>query len=103
MPRINQEKKIKEIAYKYFAALNSLSLTHLSSGDNDPSSPFQKYFEDVEKAYSYLSPTHKTLINKEFFYEDYPNWWMSLYSSYQFKKLKKEAIWTFLRYFYEIH
>lgn len=103
MSKTNQETKIKEIANKYFVALKNISLPCLSSGEKDLYSPFQKYYDDVEKAYSYLSPMHKQLINKEFFYEDYPNWWINLYSASEFKKIKKEAIWTFLRYFYEIN
>ena len=103
MSIINQERKIKEIANKYFIALKNISLSFISSGEKDLYSPFQKYYDDVEKAYSYLSSAHKRLINKEFFYDDYPNWWTSIYSDSQFKKIKKEAIWTFLRYFYEIH
>lgn len=97
------ENQIREIAKFYFVALRNINYNCFSSGDEDVYSPFYKYYQDVEQAFSRLSKEHRKIINNEYFHEAYSNWWVKEYRLSSFNKLKKIAIKDFLEAFYEIH
>lgn len=97
------EMMIKEIANTYFTSMRYLRKARISSGDEDIYSPFQKYYRDVERAFSLLSHENKRIITNEFFYDGYANWWIGTYTNKQFRKKKKNAIKEFMEAFYEIH
>ena len=97
------EESMKQVAQFYFIALKQLRLDKISSGEEDLYSPFYKYYQDVELAFSKISPEKQRLITKEFFYDAYKGWWVDYYRPAEFKKLKKSSIKEFLEAFYEIH
>ena len=97
------EESVKEVAKIYFIALRQLSVDRLSSGEQDIYSPFYKYYQDVEIAFSHLNKEQQRIITKEFFYDGYRNWWTSQYKPREFKKKKIGAMKFFLEVFYEIH
>ncbi len=106
MKRYKLEEIIKEIVRVYFISLrhiNEINCTAFSNGNDDYYSPFYKYFQDVEKAFCLLDVETQRIINNEYFYNAYANWWINDYSSIEFKKKKKIAVKTFLEVFYEIH
>ncbi len=93
---------MKEIVKLYFISLRNLQEQSFAS-ENDSYSPYLKYFNDVEKAFSKLSAEKKRLITKEYFYDDYPGWWIKEYRLSKFSRLKKTAVKEFVVVFYEIH
>ena len=97
------ETQMKEIAKLYFIALRNINYQSFSSGEEDVYSPFYKYYMDVEETFKQLSKEEKTLINNEYFYNDYLDWWKKIYKPSEFIRLKKKAIRAFVEVFYEIH
>ena len=55
----------------------------------------------VEEAFDGLNPIEQLFINNDFFYEDYPDWWMDLYTRTQYTRYMKRSIIHFLRLFYD--
>lgn len=96
------ESLMKRIVELYFVSLKNIKNQSFDSSD-DCYSPYLKYYSDVEEAFSRLSYEQRRIINKEFFYEDYKNWWIKEYRPIRFNRLKKIAIKDFVEAFYEIH
>lgn len=61
----------------------------------------ERFIKRVENAYLELDPLEQLVINNDFFYEDYPNWWTDLFSKNSYQYLKRRAIIHFLNVFYE--
>ena len=61
---------------------------------------YNQYLEKVNKAFDVLTESEKNLINNEFFYQSYHNWWESIYSKATFYRYKKQAMMKFLGAFY---
>ena len=93
---------MKEIAKLYFVALRNMNYQSFNSDDSGYS-PFKKYYSDVELAFTQLDKEKRTLITKEYFYDDYRDWWIELYKPAKFLKLKKMAVKEFVEVFYAIH
>ncbi len=97
------EAEIIEISKTYFLVLKKINANFFSSGDVDETSPFYLYYLDVEKTFSELKSEYKRIINNEYFYQAFSNWWISDYTPQEFKKAKRLAIKSFLEVFHEIH
>ena len=61
---------------------------------------YAQYLDKVNKAFDALSESEKNLINNEFFYQSYHNWWEPIYSKATFYRYKKQAMMKFLGAFY---
>ena len=103
MEKHKLDTAIKEIARIYFIALQQLKSPKLSSGEEDPFSPFYKYYVDVEKTFVRLDSKEKEIINKEYFYDAYKDWWKRVYKAKEFVRIKYLAVSHFLEVFNEIH
>ena len=71
-----------------------------TSFDEDCS--YEEFVSKVQRAYEALDDQSKNLINNEFFYQSYQEWWKPLYSKASFYRYKKEAMEKFLGAFYEL-
>ncbi|MCQ2815300.1 MAG: hypothetical protein MJ227_03320 [Bacilli bacterium] len=92
--------EISKIAFRYFTAKEQANALGLNEEDEiDTFNPFNNYIEHVLKAFRSLSPLHQHIINNEFFLENYPKWWESLYSRASFYRYKNEAMKNFLEAF----
>ena len=69
--------------------------------DVDEISDHQEYIAKVFKAFASLTELERNLINNEFFYQSYHNWWESIYSKATFYRYKKKEIVKFLGAFYD--
>lgn len=89
---------MEDVAKKYFAAIERLRINRLgfSSGNSGSIEADQHYIERVNFAYECLSEEEQKIINNEFFYQDYPNWWNGMYTKTAFEKLKKTAVQEFI-------
>ena len=90
------------IAERFFQARKMRSLMdedHIAEYDYHEED-IDGYLEKVEKAFGSLSDTERNLINNEFFFQSYHNWWESIYSKATFYRYKKEAMKKFLGAFY---
>ena len=92
---------MREIAKLYFVALRNINFQSFNSDSNY--SPFKKYYSDVELAFSQLDEEKRRIITKEYFYDDYRNWWVNEYKPTRFNRLKKIAAKEFVEVFYAIH
>ena len=95
------EEKMKNIADKYFVCKKQYRLSLISSGENDYDNPYYIFCEDVELAFNKLDKKDKFIINNEYFFGDYFEWWKQIYKKKDFIQLRKIAIKNFLRLYYE--
>lgn len=86
------ENKMQEIADKFFYAKKK----------KEESEQYALFLNKVEKAYNTLSDLEKNLINNEFFYQSYSQWWRPLFSKATFYRYKKDTMQKFLEAFYGI-
>lgn len=95
---------MEELATKFFLAKKihdiktTDSIAEFSFNDNYP---YDLFLSKVEGAYKSLNEAEQNLINNEFFYQSYSNWWETIYSKATFYRYKKEAMQKFLGAFYE--
>ena len=86
------------VARKISAMKNEDYIAELDFGDDED---YSQYLEKVYKAFTSLSETERNLINNEFFFQSYHNWWESIYSKATFYRYKKKAMVKFLGAFYD--
>lgn len=93
------EKRMKAISMMFFENKGFTKRETLSDFDDNKEKDL--FIEKVEDAFSKLSPLEKMLINNDFFFEDYPDWWKEIFSEEKYLDLKRKAIIKFLVNFYE--
>lgn len=94
-----------EVAEKFFYAKKMKAIyqgSYLAEFGFDEEISIDNYLAKVEKAYSVLNDLEKNLINNEFFYQSYNQWWKPLYSKASFYRYKKEAMQKFLEALYDL-
>ena len=91
---------IEEVAYRFFVAkrLNSMKQKGEILEEDNP--PYLVYLLRVEKAYRSLNERERNLINNEFFFQNYQNWWIGIYPKTSFYRFKKRTMLRFLEAFY---
>ena len=84
---------VEGIANKYFKCLKSLSKSTVGKPNTI------LYIKKVKEAYSKLDALEQRIINNEFFFQEYPDWWRKTYSKSTFYRLKKQSMKNFLEAF----
>lgn len=80
--------------------VNSLSLSSLLTRISelyfqalkDDSDRAKDFIQRVNIAFESLNETEKKVINNDFFYEDYPFWWTSIYSKATYYRLRSKSM-----------
>lgn len=93
-----------EIADKFFFAKKMHDMKNedsLTQNEYNDDYPCDHYLIKVQAAYEALSEAEQNLINNEFFYQSYHQWWKPLYSKATFYRHKREAMQKFLGAFYD--
>lgn len=93
-----------DVANKFFHAKKVHDMKNdnvLKENDFDDDFPYDHYLVKVQEAYDSLSEAEQNLINNEFFYQSYHQWWKPLYSKATFYRYKREAMEKFLGAFYD--
>ena len=93
-----KEMKIQNIAKIYLLTIAKEN-PYIYAANN---MTFSSFHSAVELAYAALSSPQKRIINNDFFFQDYPGWWKSLYKKNNYLRLKSLAVNRFLEVFYEI-
>ena len=91
------------IADRFFLArrMNAMkNEDYLAEFDVDDGDDFKQYLAKVCQAFASLSEAERNLINNEFFFQSYHNWWESIYSKATFYRYKRKAMVKFLGAFY---
>ncbi len=93
---------------KYIEAkLKKIARIYLSSQSHNHPYQIHKHAKNlkhkVERAYSLLAAPLKLIINNDFFYQDYPGWWMDIYPESTYQLLRKIAIYQFMEAYDEIY
>ena len=91
---------IEEVAYRFFIAKRLIAMRQRGEILEEDNPPYQVYLLRVEKAYRSLDERERNLINNEFFFQNYQNWWIGIYSKTSFYRFKKRAMLRFLEAFY---
>ena len=91
---------IEEVAYRFFIAKRLITMRQRGEILEEDNPPYQVYLLRVEKAYRSLDERERNLINNEFFFLFYQNWWIGIYSKTSFYRFKKRAMLRFLEAFY---
>ncbi|MBO4856218.1 MAG: hypothetical protein J5511_02455 [Bacilli bacterium] len=84
---------VEGIANQYFASLKILSES--TKGKKKEA----LFVNRVKTAYAQLDGLEQRIINNEFFYQDYPNWWKHKYCKSTFYRIKKKSMVNFLEAF----
>ncbi|HOC80656.1 MAG: hypothetical protein WCS76_03340 [Bacilli bacterium] len=98
--------EVREIAKLYFKALQS---ANVRSGKFDLNMAIyarayqgddvnKLFISKIENAFRLLDVDSKRIINNDFFFNNYKFWWLSLYSTATYYRLKRVAICRFLEY-----
>ena len=99
------DQQLTDIADKFFFAKkikdNPEAITLAETSFDDDYS-IDSFISKVERAYESLDDGEKNLINNEFFYQSYNQWWEPLYSKASFYRYKKIAMEKFLGAFYDL-
>ena len=93
-----------EIANDFFIAKRLHDIKNedsLAESAFDEDYPYDQYLLKVKRAYDSLTVNEQNLINNEFFYQSYHQWWRPIYSKATFYRHKKEAMKKFIGAFYE--
>ena len=90
---------VEKVADKYFEAKHMTLLKMRGELIAEIDAPYDVYLYKVERAYATLDPREKNLINNEFFFQNYRDWWVGLYSKASFYRFKKQAMSKFLEAF----
>lgn len=93
----------KDVADRFFIAKkihDDKSDKSLDEFDFEGELSCDHFLLKVQEAYDSLSELEQNLINNEFFYQSYHQWWTTLYSKATFYRYKKEAMQKFLGAFY---
>ena len=93
-------ESIEEISYRFFVAKKMSVLIEKGEVLAENNIACETYLNKVEKAYSSLEPIEQNLINNEFFFQSYHDWWIGLYSKANYYRVKKKAMISFLEAFY---
>lgn len=93
-----------EVARLYFRAFDSgvpqngrrdmnMALDSHVKGSNEANS---LYIARIEKAFKSLDTDSRRIINNDFFFNNYKFWWLELYSTSTYYRLKRVAMCRFL-------
>ena len=92
-------KEMEDISNFYFLALKHISHPEKLKDSGESIGDYELYVARVRRAFHSLDYLDQTIINNEFFYEAYANWWKKLYSRSTFYRLKKKCMFRFLEAF----
>ena len=95
-------KRMQEIANMFFTSKKFADITpKLYDIETDTSqNQYTLFVKRVEDTYATLDPLEQLFINNDFFYQNYPYWWMEVYNKKTYLSFKKKAIIHFLRSFF---
>ena len=94
---------IEIVSERFFVARKMYSMENgglFAEKDLGSREECQLYIKKVFDAFSTLNESERNLINNEFFFQSYHNWWESIYSKATFYRYKKRAMVKFLGAFY---
>lgn len=95
------ETMTEEVAYRFFLAKKIIQCIKNNDLVKENDSAYKAYLLKVETAYQALDVRGRNLINNEFFFQNYQNWWIGLYSKTNFYRLKKRTMLQFLEGIYD--
>ena len=98
-------QRLLDISEKFFLAKkvkDNPDVLILAESPFDEDCSLDEFISKVQQAYETLDDNEKNLINNEFFYQDFPEWWKPIYSKKHFTQLKKIAIYKFMEAYGEI-
>ena len=91
------ENEINQISRMFFLAREVDEFEKLS--DIDAVDEKERYVSRVRAAFDSLKEEEKEMINNEFFYENYPFWWVNKYSRSAFYRLRNRSMFNFKKAF----
>ena len=98
-------QRLLDISEKFFLAKkvkDNPDVLILAESPFDENCSLDEFISKVQQAYETLDDNEKNLINNEFFYQSYQEWWKPLFSKASFYRYKKLAMEKFLGAFYDL-
>ena len=98
-------QRLLDISEKFFLAKkvkDNPDVLILAESPFDEDCSLDEFISKVQQAYETLDDNEKNLINNEFFYQSYQEWWKPLFSKASFYRYKKLAMEKFLGAFYDL-
>lgn len=88
------KKEISKISDLYFLALKNYKRATISDSKRTINE-YEKFILRVRRAFSSLDSIDKELINNDFFYQAYEDWWIKKYSRSTYYRLKARSMFRF--------
>ena len=82
---------IQRVADLYFSAQQTIKTHH----DDSEYIEAKNFIDKVKRAYEKLDYLERLFINNDFFYEQYPMWWMSYYSRSTYYRIRHRSMNNF--------
>ena len=103
MQFVELDKKMQFLASTYFTSLfKSERIPTLHDSDQEEVvAPLKVFINRMQSTFLTLNKEEQKIINNDYFFEDYPYWWESIYSKKDYFQIKRQALIHFLRTFYE--
>ena len=96
------ESKLTQLSKNYISIQTAFQTKTISSRYQDLSNPFILFCLDIENAFYSLPSPLRRIINNDFFYQAYYQWWKEIYSEEQYKRLRAIAIVRFMEAYHAI-
>ena len=93
---------------KLFKEMNVIASKYLELTIYPTQYPTQNLFHNnnfvckVDHSFYLQNSLFQELLNNDFFYQNYPDWWQGVYSKKEYQLMKLMAVTSFLSAFYEM-
>lgn len=97
---LSRKRKVEALRDRYFQDARSMRALENGKPPIPNSRPYARcltFTMLIETAYGKLDPVSQLIINKDFFYNGYPGWWVTTYSKSTYYRLRDKAIRDFLK------
>lgn len=93
-------EEAKRIAHFYFVALRVIKHGQTINDSNKITlDDYESYIMRVRLAYNQLDLVDQRIINNDFFYQEYPGWWVKTFSKSTYYRLRSRSIKNFVEAF----
>lgn len=90
--------RMKQIASSYFHAKKMVESKQRAFSDSvvTEENIYERYVKRVNAVFDKLDEMDKTIVNNDFYYQDYQFWYAKYFSTSTYYRLRNRAIRTFL-------
>ena len=85
-------ESVRQIAKMYLLAVRNNEKTPDEQHGDETFLKNQMYIDKVNEAFNKLDGLERSLINNDFFYQAYPDWWKKQFSRSTYYRIRKSSV-----------